>query len=133
MVITKFKPVNVNPQQPISPQELAQKVANGGLKDAINNAIGASGQDYRKQLSKLLDSKKLAGKGMNRFKPTEADATDFLEEVYQSLPSFFQKMIDDAVEEQARLNKLTEKHKKELRLELANVISQEIEFKGKFA
>lgn len=117
----------------INPQELARKIANEGLKGAIDRAIEASDKDYRTNYKKLLESRKSQPKGISRFKITEADAEQFLEEIYQNLPSFFRKMIDDAVEEQAEANKLTQKHKDELRRELANVIDQELRLKGKFA
>lgn len=128
MTITKIhKPVIINPQ------ELAQKVANEGLKGSVDKAIESSEKEYRAHYKKLLESKNPMSQGLSRFKATESDANSFLEEVYHNLPSFFQKMIDDAVEEQAKLNNLNEKHKKELKLELADVIDQEIKLKGKFA
>lgn len=117
----------------INPHELAQKVANEGLKGTVDKAIEASEKEYRTHYKKLLESKKTMAKGISRFSPTEADSVSFLEDVYQNLPPFFKKMVNDAVEEQAKINKLTEKHQQELRLELANVIDQEIRLKGKFA
>ncbi|MBI2974794.1 MAG: hypothetical protein HYY43_04320, partial [Deltaproteobacteria bacterium] len=71
--------------------------------------------------------------GVKRFQATEADSAEFLEEVYQNLPTFFKKMIDDAVLEQANINKLSKKHQDELKRELADVIDQELRLKGKFA
>jgi len=118
----------------INPQELAQRIANDGLKGAVEQAIGASEKEYRAHYKKLLESKKSPfSKGVSRFQATESDAIDFLEEVYNNLPSFFKRLVDDAVEEQARLNSLTQRHKDELRRELADVIDQELRLKGKFA
>jgi lipopolysaccharide biosynthesis regulator YciM len=119
---------------PVSPHELAQKIANEGFKGAVEQAISGSEKEYRAQYKKLLESKKKAfAPGVNRFQSTEADSVEFLEEIYQNLPSFFKKMIDDAVSEQAKFNKLSQKHQNELKHELADVIDQELRLKGKFA
>ncbi len=119
----------------INPQELAQRIATeGGLKGILDKAIESSSNEYRSTYKKLLESKRNPfKKGVKRFQATEADTISFLEEVYQNIPSFFKKMIDDAVEEQAEMNGLSQKHKDELRRELANVIDQELRLKGKFA
>ena len=130
MVIQKI------PKQPIpiSAQELAQKIANEGLKGAVDKAIESSEKEYRTHYKKLLESKKSPfQKGVSRFQSTEAESAAFLEEIYNNLPLFFRKMIDDAVEEQSKTNKLSQKHKDELKRELANVIDQELRLKGKFA
>jgi len=116
----------------VTPQELAQEIAGkGGLKGAVEKAIESGEKEYRAQFKRLFESKRPMAKGIGRFQSTEADTVAFLEGIYQNLPSFFKKMIDDAVEEQARFNKLSQKHKEELRRELANVIDQEIRLKGK--
>jgi len=100
----------------------------------VEQAIGSSEKEYRAHFKKLLEGRKKGlPKGISRFQATQADAMSFLEEVYETLPNLFRKMIDDAVEEQSRINNLSEKHKHELKLELANVIDQEIRLKGKFA
>jgi len=117
----------------ITPQELAQKIANEGMKGAVEKAIESGEKEYRAQFKKLLESRQKSQKGVTRFRATEADANAFLDEIYSNLPSFFKKMIDSAVEEQARLNNLSKKHQDELRRELADVIDQEIRLKGKFA
>lgn len=118
----------------LTPQEIAQKIASEGLKSTVEKAIDAGGHEYRAHYKKLLESKKSPiRRGISRFQATEADADTFLEEVYNNLPAFFKKMVDDTVEEQAQLNSLSQKHKDELRRELANVIDQEIRLKGKFA
>lgn len=128
--------MNVKIQKPvvsINPQELAQRIASEGLKGAVERAIEGSEKDYRAHYKKLLESNKTAPKGVRRFSVSEADAEEFLEQIYQNLPSFFRRMIDDAVEEQSDLSKLTQRHKDELKRELANVIDQELRLKGKFA
>lgn len=118
----------------VNPQELAQKIANEGFKGAVEKAIESSEKDYRAKYKRLLESsRKQQSKGISRFKSSEAETEEFLEQVYQNLPPFFRRMIDDAVGEQSKINKLTQKHKDELRRELANVIDQEIRIKGKFA
>ncbi|MBI2341523.1 MAG: hypothetical protein HYU98_02160 [Deltaproteobacteria bacterium] len=118
---------------PVSPHELAQKIANEGFKGAVEQAISGSEKEYRAQYKRLLESKKAFAPGVKRFQATEADSAEFLEEVYQNLPTFFKKMIDDAVLEQANINKLSKKHQDELKHELADVIDQELRLKGKFA
>ena len=128
--------MNLKVQKPIvaiNPQELAQKIASEGLKGAVEKAIESSEKDYRAHYKKLLETPKTATKGIKRFNISEAEAEEFLERIYQNLPSFFKKMVDDAVEEQASVNSLTQKHKDELKRELANVIDQELRLKGKFA
>lgn len=118
----------------ITPQELAQKIAHEGLKGVVEKAIESGEKEYRAHFKRLLESRKgQFGKGIGRFQPTETDTATFLEEIYQGLPSFFRRMIDDAVDEQGRMNSLSQKHKDELKRELANVIDQEIRLKGKFA
>lgn len=118
----------------LTPQEIAQKIASEGLKGTVEKAIESGGHEYRAHYKKLLESKQGSfRKGIGRFQSTEAEADTFLEEIYNNLPAFFKKMVDDTVEEQAGLNGLSRKHKDELRRELANVIDQEIRLKGKFA
>ena len=130
MTISKLhKPVST-----LTPQQIAQKVANEGLKGAIEHAISRSGDDYRTQFKKILDSKRPATTlGAQRFRAGAADAEAFLEQVYEHLPHFFKKLVDDAVEEQGRLHNLTNEQRRELTLELANVIDSELRLKGKFA
>lgn len=130
MVIGKIQ----KPLTAITPQELAQKIANEGLRGAVDKAVEASEKEYRAHYKKLLESKKSSTRGItSRFRTTEADADQFLDQVYANLPAFFKKMIDDAVEEQGKFNGLSEKHKLELKRELSNVIDQELRLKGKFA
>jgi hypothetical protein len=118
----------------ITPQELAQKIAGEGLKGAIEKAIESGEKEYRAHFKRLLESRRSPfAKGVGRFQPSEADAESFMEGIYQGLPSFFRRMIDDAVDEQGRVNGLSQRHKQELKHELANVIDQEIRLKGKFA
>lgn len=131
---TPFKMSIGKIQKPaINPQELAQKVANEGLKASVDKAIESSEKEYRSSYKKLLESKGFGKKSIGRFQRTEVEVAEFLDHVYESLPDLFRKMIDDAVDEQSTMNKLTQKHKDELRRELANVIDQELRLKGKFA
>src|SRR3989338_534575 len=99
MVISKIN----KPLTPITPQELAQKIASEGMKGAVDKAIEISEKEYRAHYKRLLELKKPM-QGIQRFRPTEADSEKFMEEVYKNLPSFFKKMIDSAVEEQARIS-----------------------------
>lgn len=123
----------IHKQPQITPQQIAQKVADEGLKASVDKAIESGEKEYRAQYKKLLESKGLAKKAGVRFKQTETDVQEFLEQVYQNLPAIFKKMIDSAVEEQAKINNLTKHHQEELKRELANVIDQEFRLKGKFA
>lgn len=117
----------------ITPQELAQKLATDGFKGVVEKAIQHGEKEYRARYQKLLQPSKNRSTGIGRFKTGEAEAMAFLEDVYQNLPAFFKKMIEDAVEEQGQRNGMNEKQKKLLRLELADVIDQEIRLKGRLA
>jgi len=122
------------PVEPLTPQQIAQKVAKDGLRGAVEQAISRSGDDYRSQFKKMLESKRPATpQGAQRFRAGAADSEAFLEQVYQHLPPFFKRMVDDAVEEQSKLHNLNDSQRRELALELANVIDSELRLKGKFA
>ncbi len=127
MVVTKIP----KPIIPLTPQQIAEQVAKGGLKSALEKAVEASSEEYRAKYKELLESKGLKRKDFSRFKSTEADVARFLDTVYDNLPSIFQKMVDDAVEEQSSFHNLTDEHKNDLRRELSNIIDQELRLKGR--